>query len=68
MKGKIITLILCLIALTTIAQNNYVFQYKLRGGTNIQNFEKRHITSELNTIDNGEMKLVSSKNSWCSEN
>jgi hypothetical protein len=56
------------VALTTIAQNNYVFQYKLRGGTNIQNFEKRHITSELNTIDNGEMKLVSSKNSWCSEN
>jgi hypothetical protein len=68
MKGKIITLILCLTALTAIAQNNYVFQYKLRGGTNIQNFEKRHITSELNTIDNGEMKLVSSKNSWCSEN
>jgi hypothetical protein len=68
MKGKIITLFLCLLALTAIAQNNYVFQYKLRGGTNIQNFEKRHITSELNTIDNGEMKLVSSKNSWCSEN
>ncbi len=46
MKGKIIILILCLIALTTIAQNNYVFQYKLRGGTNIQNFKKRHITSD----------------------
>lgn len=43
MKGKIITLILCLIALTTIVQNNYVFQYKLRDGTNIKNFEKRHI-------------------------
>lgn len=46
MKGKIITLFLCLLALTAIAQNNYVFQYKLRGGTNIQNFEKRHITSD----------------------
>ena len=51
MKGKIITLILCLIALTTIAQNNYVFQYKLRGGTNIQNFEKRHITSDYGPRD-----------------
>ncbi len=43
MKGKIIALILCLTALTVIAQDDYVFKYKLRGETNIQNFEKRHI-------------------------